>query len=157
NSDRVTIINKDAFHFMKEATGLYDVIIVDLPDPNNISLSKLYTREFYSLLRIHLSPSGAMIVQGTSPIFATKVYWTIDKTISSTGLHTENLHVDIPSFGNWGFVLASRQSFRIKEWPIPVKTKYLTSNLLPSLANFGKDIDKNIMDNGKKFTPKPHT
>lgn len=157
NNDRVNVVNEDAFNFMKEAEDLYDAIIVDLPDPNNVSLSKLYTKEFYSLLRNHLSPSGAMVVQATSPVFATKAYWTIDKTVASTGLHTENLHVDIPSFGNWGFVLASRQSFNVKSWPIPVKTKYLTSEMLPSLSNFGKDIDKKIIDDGKKFTFQPNT
>ncbi|MGG0844988.1 hypothetical protein [Peribacillus simplex] len=31
-------MNKDAFNYLKNADDLYDVILVDLPDPNNESL-----------------------------------------------------------------------------------------------------------------------
>ncbi|WP_338754664.1 polyamine aminopropyltransferase [Bacillus sp. FJAT-52991] len=143
-NEKVTIVHEDAFRFMEQAKGFYDVILVDLPDPNNESLNKLYTMEFYSLLRNHLSPDGAMMVQATSPVFAPEVYWTIDRTIASTGLQTENLHVDIPSFGGWGFVLASRKPIDLETLEIPSNTRYLTTDLLPSLSHFGKDEDAQI-------------
>lgn len=154
---KVNVVHQDAFQYLKKHQGLYDVVIVDLPDPNNISLNKLYTQEFYKLIRNHLSPQGAMVVQSTSPIFATKVYWTINKTIETAGLFTRNLHVDVPSFGNWGFVLAARHPFKIKAWHIPVKTRFLKSSMIPSLAQFGKDSDSHIMVNGKPFVYKPNT
>lgn len=154
---RVKVVNKDAFQFLKKNEGLYDVVIVDLPDPNNITLNKVYTKEFYELIRNHLSPGGAMVVQATSPVFATKVYWTINKTVQSAGLYTGNLHVDVPSFGDWGFVLAARHPFKIKAWPIPVKTRFLKSNMIPGLTHFGKDADSKIYVHGKKFVPKPNT
>ncbi|WP_203364492.1 polyamine aminopropyltransferase [Bacillus sp. REN10] len=152
-NNRVNIVHEDAFQFMEQAKGFYDVIIVDLPDPNNESLNKLYTLEFYSLLRNHLSPSGAIVVQATSPVFAPEVYWTIDRTIAAAGLQTENLHVDIPSFGGWGFVLASRESIDLKTLEIHSNTRYLTTGLLPSLSYFGKDEDARI--EGKDGTVQP--
>lgn len=155
--DRVEVLHKDAFEYMSKTDQWYDVILADLPDPNNESLNKLYTKEFYSLLRNHLSPGGAMMVQSTSPVFATNVYWTISETIASTGLHTENFHVDVPSFGNWGFVMASREPIQTDQITLTVDTTYLTSDMIPSLTFFGKDEDKVIEHNGKQLKLEPNT
>jgi spermidine synthase len=144
SNEKVRIIHDDAFEFVEKSKEFYDVILVDLPDPNNESLNKLYTLEFYSLLRNHLHPGGTLNVQATSPIFATEVYWTIDHTLQETGLHTENLHLDIPSFGNWGFVLAKRENFDLVGTELSVKTNYLTQETLLAATHFGKDEDKII-------------
>ncbi|WP_088007167.1 polyamine aminopropyltransferase [Indiicoccus explosivorum] len=155
---RVTIVNEDAFRFLEDAEGFYDVIIADLPDPNNESLNKLYTQEFYSLARNRLQPDGAMMVQATSPVFAPRVYWTIDETIEAAGLETVNLHADIPSFGGWGFVLASRQPIALAELDLIGETRYLTEELLPALSAFGKDEDREITDgSGKAVALEPNT
>lgn len=148
---RLTVVNEDAFQFIEYSKELYDVILVDLPDPNNESLSKLYTLQFYQLLRNHLSPGGSLMVQATSPTFATEVYWTINKTIEATNLYTENFQVDIPSFGNWGFVLAKREPIDLSNVQIEKQTKFLTSEVMRSLTNFGKDIDENIYDKNGEF------
>lgn len=155
---RVSVVHQDAFRFMEHVEGFYDVILVDLPDPNNEALNKLYTLEFYSLLRNHLNPNGMMMIQSTSPIFATKVYWTIDKTLSEANLHTENFHIEVPSFGNWGFVLASRSPINAKKIKIETDTKYLTTELVPSFMHFGKDEDGEIYnEKGEKIDLKPNT
>ncbi len=138
-NDKVEVIHQDAFEYLEHNKSVYDVIIVDLPDPNNESLNKLYTKEFYSLNRNHLKEAGAMMVQATSPVFAREVYWTISNTIRATGLHIENFHVDVPSFGNWGFVLASRKEIQANQMMIKPKTAYLTTELVESLTYFGED------------------
>ncbi len=150
SNEKVRVINEDAFEFIGNSADFYDVIIVDLPDPNNESLNKLYTIEFYSLLRNHLHPGGTINVQATSPVFATEVYWTINHTIKETGLYTKNLHIDIPSFGNWGFVLAKREQFRLESANFIVETNYLTQEVLLASTSFGKDEDEVIKgENGK--------
>ncbi|MFL0362698.1 polyamine aminopropyltransferase [Pseudobacillus sp. 179-B 2D1 NHS] len=155
---KVEAVHQDAFRFLEESDGFYDVILVDLPDPNNESLNKLYTMEFYSLLRNHLTPGGAIMVQATSPVFAPQVYWTIDRTIQAAGLSTNNLHVDVPSFGGWGFVLASRHPISLKDLQIKAETRYLTTELLPALARFGKDEDAKIEDeSGHPVELRPNT
>ncbi|BAC12899.1 spermidine synthase [Oceanobacillus iheyensis HTE831] len=142
--EKVEVKNMDAFQFLEDTSEWYDVILVDLPDPNNESLNKLYTKEFYSLVRNHLKPEGTLMVQATSPVFAREVYWTISETISSTNLNTENLHVDVPSFGNWGFVMASREEIDLDIMEIPVSTRFLTDDMMPALTAFGKDEDQQI-------------
>ncbi|MDC3415760.1 polyamine aminopropyltransferase [Aquibacillus salsiterrae] len=157
SNSRVNVINQDAFQFLEQSTEWFDVIIVDLPDPNDESLNKLYTKEFYSLARNHLLPGGAMMVQATSPVFAREVYWTISKTIESTGLEIENLHVDVPSFGNWGFVMASRSEITIEDLAITVPTYFLTTKVLGTLTTFGKDEDDQMIKNGTPLELKPNT
>jgi len=157
---RVTVHNEDAFTFLEESKDFYDVILVDLPDPNNESLNKLYTLQFYQLLRNHLPPGGTIMIQSTSPTFATEVYWTIDYTVQQAGLYTENLHVDIPSFGDWGFVLARRMETdqTIKNIDLTVETNFLTEEVLQGLTIFGKDIDRDIVDDkGAVFQYEPNT
>ncbi|RWZ60868.1 polyamine aminopropyltransferase [Halobacillus fulvus] len=158
DDERVDVLNEDAFQFLEDSQQFYDVIIVDLPDPNNESLNKLYTREFYSLIRNHLSPGGAVMIQGTSPVFATEVYWTIDHTVQSTGLYTENFKVDIPSFGSWGFVMASREPIDVETIRLPEYTNYLTDELLRTMTVFGKDEDGEITtSDGEEVPLKPNT
>lgn len=157
--ERVEVKNEDAFLFLqKQQTTFYDVILVDLPDPNNESLNKLYTLEFYQLLRNHLAPGGSIMIQATSPTFATEVYWSIDKTVQAAQLYTENLHVDVPSFGDWGFILAKREEFDLEKYSISVETKFLTNELLHGLTTFGKDIDSEIIDeDGKEIELETNT
>ncbi|WP_407269167.1 polyamine aminopropyltransferase [Radiobacillus sp. PE A8.2] len=143
-NDKITVINDDAFEYLRESTTWFDVIIIDLPDPNDESLNKLYTQEFYSLARNHLLPDGAMMVQATSPVFAREVYWTISKTIETTGMYIENFHVDVPSFGNWGFVMASREPIHTSTLDITVPTRFLTNDLIEAATVFGQDEDNHI-------------
>ncbi|GKT32105.1 polyamine aminopropyltransferase, partial [Aduncisulcus paluster] len=42
-NERVEIRNEDAFRYLETSESKYDVIIIDLPDPNNEALNKLYT------------------------------------------------------------------------------------------------------------------
>ncbi|WJE52062.1 polyamine aminopropyltransferase [Bacillus cereus] len=148
-SSKMNFVNDDAFNFLKQTNDFYDVIIIDLPDPNNEALNKLYTWEFYSLVRNHLSQEGFVSIQSTSPVFATEAFWTISKTVKSTGLYAKNYHLDIPSFGNWGFTIASREQFKINSMRLTVDTEYLAEEMIPSLFQFGKDEDEIITKNGE--------
>lgn len=97
------------------------------------------------------------MVQATSPVFAREAYWTISRTIEETGLITSNYHVDIPSFGNWGFVMGTRYPIEQNKLNIAVKTDYLSSEMVPSLTSFGKDEDEHIMKDGEEVTFEPNT
>jgi len=66
---------------------LYSVVIINLSDPNNEGLSKLYSREFYTLLHQRISPDGAFVTQATSPYFVREAFWTIANTIQDANFH----------------------------------------------------------------------
>lgn len=104
---RVTVVNADAFTWLRDARQPYDAVVIDFPDPDTAALAKLYSVEFYHLLGRVLTPQSRVMVQSGSPFFAPKTYWSIATTIESAGYSTTQFQVDVPSFGNWGFVLAT--------------------------------------------------
>ena len=141
-SPKVTVVNQDAWKYIEKSQTLYDVIIVDLPDPNNISLSRLYSTTFYHLLKKQLSKGGAMVTQASSPMYTHKAFWSIEKTIRDTELYTLPYHVYIPSFGEWGFVLASHFPIKLNGDKLPQDLKYLNSDILSKGVIFAPDIAK---------------
>lgn len=138
NNEHVTIYYQDAFRFLEENEEKFDVIIVDLPDPNNEALNKLYSNIFYRLCGESLTEEGVMVVQSTSPYYATKAFWCINKTIESEGFYVKPYHLQVPSFGDWGFNMASKQKMS-DHIEIDVETRYLQDELVDSLFCFAKD------------------
>ena len=116
-SPKVHVVNADAFLWVDSATDVFDFIVVDFPDPTNYSLGKLYTTVFFAALGHHLSERGAFVVQSTSPMFARKSFWCIDETIKQAGYRTFPYHAYVPSFGEWGFVLAVAARVRAADDP----------------------------------------
>ncbi len=137
---RVTIVNEDAFVFLQETERQFDVIIADLPDPNNISLARLYSKTFYRFMQARLTENGLFLTQATSPYFSTRAFWSIHNTIGAAGLQATPYHLYIPSFGDWGFILASKKKIDLKDIQIDVATRYLEADLLPGLFTFSKDL-----------------
>lgn len=139
---RVTVVNDDAMVWLDERErGPFDVVIVDFPDPNNFSLGKLYTSRFYGLLRDAMSPDAAMIVQATSPLYARRSYWCVERTIAASGFDTAPFHAFVPSFGEWGYVLAMPRPFdRPREVPEVEGLRYLNDRTMRSLFVFSEDM-----------------
>ena len=121
------------------ALDTFDVIVVDFPDPTNFSIGKLYTNSFYALLANRLAASGYAVVQTTSPLVARKSFWTVVQTMESVGLQTAPYHAHVPSFGEWGFVIASRRPWRLPE-TLPDNLRFLTLNSVPLLFDFPRDM-----------------
>ena len=142
SNPKVTVVNQDAWKFIEQSNVLYDVIIIDLPDPNNISLSRLYSQTFYTIIKKQLSKGGAMVTQASSPIYTRKAFWSIEKSISSVGLKTLPYHTYIPSFGEWGFVLASRFKSKPNGDRVAKGLKYINSRVLEKMTLFPPDISK---------------
>jgi len=144
----VHIYHQDAMLFLQESDTFYDIVLIDLPDPNSETLSKLYSSSFYELVHRRLSADGIMVTQATSPYFATKAFWCIEQTVTEVFEHNARTgtvypyHVNVPSFGEWGFVMGSKRSidWNAIQWSLPQDTAFLTPERLPTLFVFGKDI-----------------
>ena len=104
---KVTVVNADAYVWLRNNKDRFDVAIIDFPDPSNYSVGKLYTRNFYETLRRSLTPNALIAVQTTSPFFAPKSFWCIHRTLSEVFSEVLPYHAYVPSFGEWGFMLAS--------------------------------------------------
>ncbi|RYY81442.1 MAG: polyamine aminopropyltransferase, partial [Comamonadaceae bacterium] len=138
-SPKVRIVNTDAFTWLQQPGDTFDVIVVDFPDPTNFSIGKLYTNAFYALLDQRLAASGYAVVQTTSPLVARQSFWTVVSTIESVGLHTAPYHAHVPSFGEWGFVIAGRRPWRAPE-ALPAGLRFLTVPGVPALFDFPGDM-----------------
>ncbi len=138
-SPRLRVINQDAFPWLEENGEVFDFAVVDFPDPTNYSLGKLYTTAFYRLLARHLNRQGLAVVQSTSPLFARQSYWCIVETLKQAGLRTYPYHTYVPSFGEWGFVLAGQVPY---EPParLPDGLRFLTASALPPFFDFPNDM-----------------
>lgn len=145
NAPRVHIVNTDAFAWLQEGddkeSEVFDAIIVDFPDPTNFSIGKLYTASFYALLAQRLSASGYAVIQTTSPLVARKSFWTIVTTIESVGLKATPYHANVPSFGEWGYVIASHRPWH-PPTALPTGLRFLNMAVLPTLFDFPADMTR---------------
>ena len=116
---RLEVVNADAMKYIQDHDTDYDVIIIDLPDPNNESLSKLYSVQFYRLVRQRLKEGGVMVTQSSAVYFAPNSFWCIHRSLEQafcpeSGCDEANPHVVpyhtwVPTFGDWGFNVASAE------------------------------------------------
>jgi spermidine synthase len=139
HSPKLRVINDDAFQWLQTHDAHYDVIVIDFPDPSNFSLGKLYTTTFYQLVDQHLAGDGYMVVQTTSPLVARKSYWTVAATLEAVGLQTTPYHVNVPSFGEWGFILAGHRPWHVPA-ALPEGLRFLTLQGFPALLDFPPDM-----------------
>jgi spermidine synthase len=138
-SPKVQVVNTDAFRWLQQDGDSFDVIVVDFPDPTNFAIGKLYTSSFYALLDKRLAASGYAVVQTTSPLVARKSFWTVVTSIESVGLTATPYHAHVPSFGEWGFVIASRRPWRLPD-ALPDGLRFLSMPTLPLLFDFPRDM-----------------
>jgi spermidine synthase len=138
-SPRVHITNADAFTWLKSNSNQFDFVIADFPDPSNFSLGKLYTTAFYARVRSALRPRGAMVVQCTSPWVARKSFWCVDETLRVSGFVTEPYHLYVPSFGEWGFILATLEPLP-PMLHLPDGLKYITDASVRDMFHFPPDM-----------------
>jgi|SRR5579859_402422 len=139
NDPRVTVINADGFQFLAASRDLYQAIIVDLPDPRNENVARLYSREFYSLILQHLARGGMFVTQASSPYYVRQSFWCLAHTAAAAGLQVQAYHAYVPAFGDWGFVLGSNLKIDWSRLAPRVPTRFLTSGVLPTMTVFDSD------------------
>ena len=140
HSPRVKIVNEDAYVWLGADHGRFDAAIIDFPDPNNFALGKLYTTRFYRMLRRALAPGAPVVVQSTSPLMARRSFWCVASTLEAAGMFTRAYHVAVPSFGEWGYVLARDTSFEVPTKLPGIPLAFLTEAVMPTLFVFPGDM-----------------
>jgi spermidine synthase len=142
---RVRIVNADAWEWLRNADGgsgaPFDAAIMDLPDPSNYALGRIYSAPFFRLLAARVAPHGRVAVQATSPVAVREAYWCIVATLEAAGWRTAPYHAHVPSFGEWGFVIASKDEYRLPA-ALPVGLRFLTRAGMPGMFIFSPDADR---------------
>ncbi|WP_019672010.1 spermidine synthase [Psychrobacter lutiphocae] len=145
NNPKVKVINADAYKWLEgnldsEAAAQFDAIIIDLPDPSQYSLAKLYSESMYHLVAQHLNAEGLVVVQSTSPYYAPRSFWSINKTLQLAGFKTTPYHTYVPSFGEWGFIVASVGKKFVPPTKYEVPVRYLTPEVSREMFVFAPDM-----------------
>ncbi|MER5768671.1 polyamine aminopropyltransferase [Streptomyces sp. NPDC001985] len=116
---RIRVVTGDAFGWLREPRGRWDVVIVNLPDPGITRSAKFYSREFYGLLTAALADGGRLVVHAGPPETRPRTYWTVDATLRAAGFTTSPYRAtgrlsgpgraDDPGATprTWGFLLAA--------------------------------------------------
>ena len=140
---RVKVYQQDARLFFsrksKTNSKAYNVIILDFPDPSDKMISKLYTKEFFRSVVKTLAPGGIIVIQSNSTEDMPRVYWSIYHTLKSIGMFTKSYYVYVPSFGDWGFQIASFKKFIPGRKKVSVPNQTLPKNL-SALFKLPKDV-----------------
>jgi spermidine synthase len=155
SSAPLTALNHDAFHdprlhlhntdaalWLEKNTGMFDLVIVDFPDPSNFALGKLYSVPVYRLLKQHLSAHGLVVVQSTSPYFAPHAYWSIDATLREAGFLTSPYHVYVPSFGEWGFIIGAPEIPFVPPSGYKLPMRFLNAEVTREMFLFPPDMTR---------------
>ncbi|MEO1618877.1 MAG: polyamine aminopropyltransferase [Planctomycetota bacterium] len=158
--DRVQVHHRDAFSYVREfpeqadSADRYDRVIIDLPDPHNDTLSKLYSLEFYRLLKRCMSGDGVMVCQSSSPLFTRQAFWCVAETMEAAGFKTLSYGVNVPSFGPWGFHLASQSEILLSDVSLDeTRTRFLTSDKWKAATQFAADESRVAAVPNKLFEP----
>jgi spermidine synthase len=146
SNSKVELINTDGYNYIENTDEMYDVIMIDLPDPKTIEMGRLYSYEFYSKCYRHLRKYGIIVTQAGSPYFAPKAFACIDKTMQKAGFSTTPLHNQVVTLGEWGWVLGAKNISKDnlkKELTnlqfSSVETKWINNEAMSLITSFGKD------------------
>ena len=143
----VDVLHVDASKFLQNVEEIFDVIIIDFPDPSSADLARLYSTMVFDRVRERLAPFGVMSIQSTSPVHAKDVFLSIGKTLNASGFDTIPYHQNVPSFGEWGWHLCTRSNenyardikekiANIEEYSI--STEFIHPDLFRASMTFGK-------------------
>lgn len=162
SDDRINIIYGDAYGSLSElskkinAEEKFDVVIIDLPDPSHPNLNKLYSKSFYRKLYHIVNEDAVISVQSTSPFHAKKTFLTIGITLQASGFNNiARYHHNVPSFGQWGWTLASKNGKSIidrihqSDFSLP-QNLWLNKELMLAVFEFGNnffDIEDDLQPN----------
>ncbi len=118
----------------------YDIILCDFTVPRREEDARVYSVEWYQLLRQVLGSDGLLALNALSPETTPEAFWCVNRTVRAAGLNPQSYRVCLPSFraqgyGVWAFTLAGPRLRRndLADLACPVPTRqYDMAALWPS-------------------------
>jgi len=107
---RTRLLHEDARAYLEKTSERFDLIVIDLVEPlEEGPACRLFTREFYSLVRDRLTDQGVMTMQaGMTKINELFFYGAVNRTLRDVFPVVAPYQGFISCFGTpWGFTLAS--------------------------------------------------
>ena len=140
---RVQVVHGDAVQHLEQTADRYDVILMDLPDPNDAQLARLYALPTFRLAKRRLREGGALVTQATSPYYAREAFWCIAATMRAAFGTVEPYHAHVPSFGEWGWVLTRSGSGELQvPTEVAEQLRFLDDDALEAMFRFPADLEE---------------
>jgi spermidine synthase len=137
NNPKVQTIIKDGRAFVEKNQKKWDVIIIDIPEPSHSSLGlgRLYSREFYKLLKKRLTPGGVITIACSLLSVMPEFCSSIIATLKAAGLYVLPYHFDVMKrYGeDWCFCVASNRPISLGDMNISIPTRYVNSARLKNM------------------------
>lgn len=140
SAPNVHLVAEDAGRFLREDTSHYDLILADLPDPTSEGVARLYSTFIYRSVATRLRPEGIFATQATSPFYTRSAFWSIEASLASVFKWVRPYHVYVPSFGEWGFVMASLAPPTHWRLPVTVQPRFIEPTQLETYFHFAPDV-----------------
>jgi spermidine synthase len=117
---RAKLLVRDAFGYLDENPGTFDVIVSDTTDPIGMA-ERLFGDEFYKLMVRALAPGGAAATQCEQPYFDTELIKTIYQAAKALTRNPAYYYTQVPTYpgGGIGFMYVSDTP-----WENGLKTPY---------------------------------
>lgn len=140
NNPKVKTVIEDGRKFIEDNPVKWDAIFIDLPEPRMEfpELSRLFSLEFYGLLKEHLEPGGVINISCPSLAWVPEYLWSIHATLKAAGFHVLPYHFDIIADyeGDYGFCLATNHSLLLEDPVIQVPTRFLSEERVLDMFHF---------------------
>jgi spermidine synthase len=134
NNPKVRTVIQDGRIFLENSSEKWDVIIIDILEPSALypELVRLFSLEFYGIVKEHLEPEGVITVACSASSEMPSYFWAIQATIQAAGFYILPYHFDfIVEWGqDWGFCLASTKPISQSDIQIKVSTRHLNQERL---------------------------
>ena len=114
DDSRVKIVIGDAMKTLADQTEKFDLVVMDLTDPNDATDSpanRLYSKESFALIRSRLSPGGLVTAHIGSPFYHPKRFSKTLADLRSVFPQVAAYKAFMPIYGaEWGMACASNQT-----------------------------------------------
>ncbi len=108
---RVHVEIGDALIFLRNSTTLFDIIVMDLTDPDDADSSLLYATDAYALIRDRLSSEGVLSLHIGSAFFHAERFATTLRDLRTVFSEVHAYKAFMPTYGaEWGMACASMRS-----------------------------------------------
>ncbi len=108
---RVHIEIGDALDYLRNSTALFDIIVMDLTDPDDADSAPLYSTETYQLSRDRLSPDGVLTLHIGSAFFHPERFAIALRDLRAVFEEVHAYKAFMPTYGaEWGMACASMRT-----------------------------------------------
>lgn len=162
-SPRLRIHHLDGRTFLQKTKEFFDVVIIAVPEPATAQLNRFYSREFYSLIKNHLSPDGVVSLRVSSAEnyqslsltrYLKNIYSTFSSVFSNVEIIPGDTNIFLASDGQLTidpeFFVTNLKKYQIETRIIrsqilsarlsPMRVEKLKSRISSSISSLNSDL-----------------